>query len=260
MDQHDASSNHMKNFSALASFSLAICSAVSAQDFVDLKFDGNLVNGQTVTVYAPASTVTMEKDIVTHLNGTVARWTNVKRYELSVVSGTQDYFCWGLCYLPQNAGALPLWISQDSVNLAPGADDPHHHAYYSPVGHVGVSSYRYVWYASANHNDSAFVDIVFDTQHVGVEENTAIDHRFDVFPNPSNSGAMSFSFDQLRGSGSEALIIYNALGERVVSRSILSAQRSVMLADGELSSGVWFAVLEVNGRPVATRRLVVTGR
>ena len=94
------------------------------------------------------------------------------------------------------------------------------------------------------------------TEQVGISEVSAV-RGFTAFPNPSVAGNITFNYDLATSAPGTQLVVYNMLGERKVVKTIGAAQGTVVLNDGDLSSGVWFAVLERNGKPLATKRVVV---
>ena len=103
----------MRTLSALLSFLFATTlfaqtpSVVTVRDTSD-----NVVNGSTIIVYGNSSTMLMDKSLSTELNGSVAKTINMRRHELNVVTGSKNYFCWGLCYLPRLSGNTPRMSSK----------------------------------------------------------------------------------------------------------------------------------------------------
>ena len=139
---------------------------------------------------------------------------------------TQNYFCWGVCYGPQDAGAIPAWSSlpQHSITMSPGVGYSNFGGYHSPMGQVGSSTYRFVWYDVGNPTDTVWVDIEFEANSVGIHEAATAQ-----------------------------------LGAAVLSETIRATQQTTLIAT-ELSPGVYFATLENNEALLATQRFVVTGR
>lgn len=86
---------------------------------------------------------------------------------------------------------------------------------------------------------------------ISVEENKPLLSAFNLFPNPTTQG-ITIGLSRLSGTTS-SLTITNALGERVVTQMIGSANTFVDLS--VLSKGVYFAVLQ-NQEERAVRRFV----
>jgi hypothetical protein len=182
---------------------------------------------------------------------------NVKRYELNVPAGTENYFCWDVCYGAVFAGQRTSWTSLDPISMAAGFIANGFHAYYKPDLHYGEATFRYVWYDVDNINDSTWVDFVFNAGTAGVSEIAGPVRNFTAYPNPSVGGDVTLDYELATTGTATRLVVYNMLGERKLVRSIGAAQGHVVLHEGDLASGVWFAVLERDGHALATKRLVV---
>ena len=245
---------------ATTTLAALLCSATlfAQSDLVTLHdTNGVVVNGTTIIVYGSASSFVLEQDIEAELTGSVARNINVRRRELNVVTGSKNYFCWGVCYLARLSGATPLWISNDPVLMSPGVVANNFHAYYRPEGNASYCCFQYVWFDMSNPSDTAWVNICFDTQtFTGVEEVEAAP-SLSAYPNPVAGGDVTFTYDVAGGVGGAQLVLYNALGERAVVRSVSTSNGRATVPTANLAPGVWFAALEQNGRMIATRRLVV---
>lgn len=239
---------------------LAVTQVAAQTPLVTLtNVDQEVVNGTTILLQEEVSD--MDQLLGTGLS-TVntsgsSRVVNVKRYEISVLHSTANYFCWDVCYDARSAGVSALWIAADPVAMDTGAVVNGFHAYYKPLTVTGTSSFRYVWYDVANPNDSTWVNLVFNvTEPAGIAE--VVDVRaFKVFPNPSTGGDITISYDLANAASGTQLELYNVLGERKLVRAISAAQGKVTLHQGDLSSGVWFAVIQQNGKILATKRILV---
>ncbi|MBK6409813.1 MAG: T9SS type A sorting domain-containing protein [Flavobacteriales bacterium] len=222
---------------------------------------GALVNGTVITVNEPLSGDSEQTPGV----GLSAENTsgsdltiNVRRYEQSVPAGTANYFCWYECYDAVPAGLRPVWTALDPIYMTNGQTVNGFHGYYKPNGIVGEATFRYVWFDLANPNDSTWVDLVFNmTEPAGIAEEASAVRAFMVFPNPSTGGDITINYDLTTTAAGTQLEIYNVLGERKLVQPISAAQGKMTLREGDLSSGVWFAVLKRNGKALATKRVVV---
>lgn len=237
----------------------ALPRAASAQMVEVRDIDGNVLNNTNVQVVEAVGNMDQIMGIpaaVENISGT-QRTINVKRYELSVPHGTGNYFCWDLCYNERNAGVSPLWVGGDPISMAPGSISNGFHAYYKPYGATGQAAFRYVWYDTASPNDSDWVDITFNATATGIAENASPVLGFSAFPNPVAHGDLTLNYELASTAPGTQLAIYNMLGERKLVRAIGAAEGKLVLRSGELGGGVWFAVLERNGRALATKRVVL---
>lgn len=238
-----------------------LCSAIllNAQSaFLTITHNGVEVTNGAASTTGPSSMFEMEVDLQITLNGGTNREVGLRRYESDVVAATANYFCWAECYIPQPAGTIPVWTAPDAQALIAGTAFNGFHAYYRPNAQPGVSTFRYVWYALDNPTDTAFVDIIFDAQVVGVNELARREVRLAAQPNPVEGGNVTFTFDGVGAAGS-SLVVRNALGAVHLTIPVVPGQKSIVLGSDRLGSGFWFASLELNGREVATRRVVVSG-
>jgi hypothetical protein len=187
---------------------------------------------------------------------------NVRRYEVDVQPATGNYFCWGVCYGPQDAGVLPVWNAQGqhALALSAGVVVTNFHAYHEPRAQVGNSTYRYVWFDTTTPTDSVWVDIQFQAiDNVGVEELVA-SASINAFPNPSKGEDVQFQLDVRNVDQALDLVVFNALGERVRTITVRQGQPLVRLSTANMSEGMYFASVQRAGTTLATRRFVVTGR
>lgn len=239
---------------ALAALSMATASAQFVQV---LNEEGEMVNGHTLYV---SGDVTSEVDLGIGLNtvSTTDQFVHMRRYEMGVLPGTANYFCWDLCWLPADAGTYPTWMANSAQYLTANTPYTGFHAYYDPNGIAGESVFRFVWFSPSNDDDSTYVDIVFNAGTVGISESGSAVRSFSAFPNPANNSDVTLTYDLASAPAGAKLVVYNMLGERTLSRTLGTAQGRVTLRTGELPAGVFFATLESNGKALATRRVVVT--
>lgn len=246
----------MMNKYALAFAAVVLANNANSQWITLTDVDGNDVTNSSIDHWEVNSSnpFTMVIHLEAELVGGGNRTVNVKRYEMGVTAGTQNYFCWNLCYLPRNAGQTPLWIGGDSQPMTPGVPFTGFGGYHIPNGNFSLSSYRYVWYDVANPNDSAFVDLSFESA-VGIGESMALG-EFSIVPNPANASTMvNFS---LANGNADGIVVHNALGGQVMKASVAAAQRSAQLSTASLPEGVYFVSLTGQGRTLRTQRLVVS--
>lgn len=220
--------------------------------------DGNTVNG-TVICHAAVGGATDTISLLTTLTGNTNKTINVLRYELQVPSGTKNFYCWGVCYTPQNAGVIPVWESVHPVAMVAGVEINNFHGYYQHEGYPGPATFRYVWFDVNNPQDTTWVDLVFGCS-VGMNEGAVEGSGLEAFPNPAVDEVMTLHYTLDGAARAAELVVYNALGERIRREPIQTPNGTVVLQRDELRPGVYFATIEVDGRSVTTRRIVVGSR
>ncbi|MBK6753301.1 MAG: T9SS type A sorting domain-containing protein [Flavobacteriales bacterium] len=244
-------------------FAAALLSSHSSAQFVMLHdTQGNMVNNQTVVHWGSVSDALMTVHLETILVNGPQRPVNMRRYEMGVDAGTENYFCWGVCYGPQLAGDMPEWsaAAQHAVTLTPNTPVSNFSGYHVPNGIAGTSTYRFVWYDVGNPTDTAWVDIQFRTTGVGMDEANDTVVAFGLYPNPSTGSDVQLQLEVNGAVNELSLSVYNMLGERVQAHPIRANTNRILLPAAQLTSGVYFASLERAGAAVATKRFVVTAR
>ncbi len=250
----------MKLHYALSIALLANFSLINAQGFVTLTDeDGQVVNGTVIHKPLTPGYDTDTVKVYALLNAGSQMDVNVRRYEIWSVAGTQNFFCWGVCYLPVAAGAQPTWDSQHWLSMNPGWNYSDFGAYYMPQGQTGTARFRYVWYKVADPNaaDSSWVDIDFGGV-VGIGEQPAELASFHVWPNPAVGGPMNVSYRLEGVEQGASLVVYNVLGERVRTIGLTGTEGIIALPTGGLGTGVYLINLERGARMLGTRRVVVS--
>lgn len=240
-----------------------IATASLAQGPISLTdYNGTVVNEQTVIVYGGADEFVLGQGLTATLVSGTERVFNVRRYELDVQPSTANYFCWGQCYAPRDAGQTVVWqgASQDALLMVNGEPNENFHAYHMPNGLVGNSTFRYVWFDTALPTDSVWCDIQFRAiDNVGVDELGAA-ATLGVFPNPSRGSDVQFALELRNVDQALDLVVFNALGERVRTLTVRPGQLNVRLGTAELAEGLYFASVLQGGKALATQRFVISGR
>ncbi len=240
---------------------LTLCAAAQAQ-LAELHdpVTGNVVNGQLIEHWGDNATPNQEVDVYVILNGSTNKTLNVRRYELSVVANTENYFCWGVCYAPQLAGALPVWNAQPqhAIQCQPGVMVTNFHAYHTPYGANGASTYRYVWYDVANPTDTVWCDIRFQVTSVGVPELEV--KEFAAFPNPAIGQDVQLRLELNGDAAGAQVVVHNMVGEQVLQVPVRGASARILVPTAQLAPGMYFASLQRNGRAASSIRFVVAGR
>lgn len=238
----------------LASFFLL---GASAQGLVNITDEeGHTVN--STVVVAPCDFSTDTVSLLASLTGSTPLTVNVRRYEVWPVPGTNNFFCWGVCYLPVPVGTNPSWDSQHYVDMNPNATYNNFHAYHQAQGNTSTMRYRFVWYDTANPfgPDSSWVDIDF-CGLVGVSEIASLQPVLFVWPSPSEGRDLQLEYVADR-SGRTRLVLYNVLGGAVKRAVAASGQGRANWSTADLEAGVYFATLERDGKALLTKRVIVT--
>lgn len=245
-----------KLFSLFLVISLIVPASAQLATLIDAH--GNVVNSGLIIHHGDNETPSQDVPVDVVLLGENDRTLNVRRYEIDVVPGTQNYFCWGVCYAPVEAGEMPFWQSENdhAIAMEPGVVASNFHAYHSPMGVLGNNVYRYVWFDRNSETDSVWVDIEFRVTPVGIREHEAIT-ALNVFPNPVKDGRVTIDYQCTGECAGGQVIIRNAVGQVVHSETIDRLTGQLVLATDGYRSGIYFATVERMGQILATRRFSV---
>lgn len=169
---------------------LACIAAVmaSAQVLIVKDHDGNIVNGTTYVengdgLGTDSASFTVEIGDTSLTSADVT----VTRTELTVCESTKNFFCWGLCYNPFDAGAQPVVTTSGGENLIMEPDSVYSnfHAYHVPNGATGDASYRFKWTVKGT-TDSVVVNVQFKVAGTcGLDGVKEMQNVVRVTPNPA---------------------------------------------------------------------------
>lgn len=173
----------------------------------------------------------------------------VKKVEFSLITGSLNTFCWGLCYPPNVYVSPPFTVNAnttDSVNFS---------GHYNPLTFAGASVIRYVFYDAAHPNDSVCVNVSYDALYVGINNQAAKNILSGAYPNPANN---TVNFDYSVNTENEGFVIIRNLVGSVVKKSVLTgAEGKLTVNTGDLPEGIYFYSLDVDGKIMTTRKLIV---
>jgi hypothetical protein len=172
-----------------------------------------------------------------------------KKVEISLVTGSQNTFCWDNCYPPN------VYVSLGHLKIGPGETNTMFTGDYEPLGNAGQSIIRYVYYNKADPNDSVCFNSVFNAYPLGIEKIKGIASLSKAYPNPAVSQT-SFNYS-IENGASAVLLVRNLLGS-TVKEILLTGSGTTQINTTDLAEGIYFYSLVVNGQTQLTRKLVVS--
>lgn len=177
----------------------------------------------------------------------------VRRYNVDVVSGSENAFCWDLCYTPFTAESV------NSITMEPNSVKPNFYADFFPNGNAGLSTLKYCFFNEDNMADSACIMVYFYASPTGVESVIYTDANTvsSAYPNPA-SATTKLNYTLRNDAGKAKLELHNMLGAKVRTIDLAEKMASIELSLNNLESGVYFYSLVVDDKAVATKKLVVT--
>jgi len=171
----------------------------------------------------------------------------VKKTEISILSGSENSFCWGGCYLPTVfVSPTPITIDAGQTDLSSFSGD------YMPKGHAGLSTIRYTFFDSMNSNDSVAVNVVYGSGTASINSFEA-ENTIAAYPNPATTN-VSFTYQSAAQNGE--LVILSAAGTEVY-RAAISTNAPLNVDVRNLDAGLYFYSVQTNGHPDAVHKLIV---
>ena len=172
------------------------------------KKTGAIINSTTYEVVGDSCQSEKQEDFFTVMNSKDSMLVGIKRRELSIITGTSDYFSWKEVYAPNNAGVYPSVSAVDSVMMHKNDTINLFSVCLIPHFKSGFALYRYIFYPEKSTTDSSYVDILFNVQDkriyilskkqnhmpitgiyeiAGDESNLEINEEFEVVQNSLDS-------------------------------------------------------------------------
>lgn len=218
--------------------------------------DNNLAavaNGSTIVYYVDQATAIETHDFEVHNNNPNALTAKVRKAIQSQQTGQTFYFCTDQnCYTPTTN--LSANVSMNTAGSFQLITD------FTPYNTTGVSLVRYSAFDVNNPSDSVYFFIEYHVSPTGIASHSNVKANIgSPMPNPASSVFnMTYNLGSSFGTGEAKLVIYNMLGAVVKSETLADAEGTIKTDVSTLENGVYFASLEVNGKQISTKRIVVT--
>lgn len=209
-----------------------------------------LNNGDTIVSVSTDATADLVVGMNVTNSGTSTLNVLAKKTELDIVSGSENYFCWVSCYLPNIfVSPSPFTIAvNDTIKIFSGD--------YSSNGNVGTSYIRYTFFSQKNVNDSiAFIVKFIAGSGVGIDDAKPSVEISNLFPNPATN-KVSVKYD-LKGANNAQLEIRNVLGSLVKKVSINESNGLLNVDVSDLTNGVYFYSFIVNNEIIKSKKLII---
>ncbi|OQX80322.1 MAG: hypothetical protein B6D64_03360 [Bacteroidetes bacterium 4484_276] len=175
-----------------------------------------------------------------------------KKFEVSVIPGSSNMFCWLQCFPPY------IFEAPSPDTLSPGEVSSEFSGDYVPAGNAGITIMRYTFFDQVNPNDSVCFYTHFFASTVGVEEigneNISVSN---AYPNPASSQT-SFDYVLPQSTASASIKIHNLLGAVVREVALNERSGKVSVNISGLNDGVYFYSVVVNNQTIETKRLIVS--
>lgn len=215
---------------------------------------GTVVNGQTLTYYGNSTDSLLKFHLGVKNLFTDSLDVKMRRTEIGKLTGTQNYFCWSICYTPVNSGIKPTWTDIGTVKMKPDSIYENFTAYFIPNGVSGIAGFHYVLYDVNNPDDSAYVDLVFDIT-TGIADQKVSSAGLSYYPNPVND-MLTIERNQTTGNYS-TVVITNLLGEIIESLDFQHFEKAKKINTVHYAPGIYFYCIRQNSTAISTEKFIV---
>lgn len=234
---------------ALLAVNLAAQSSFSLTDVNQ----ASVVSGSTIVYYVDQATSLETHDFDVHNTSSNNLTVKVRKSVQSFASaGSVFYFCTDqLCYTPSTnlSGNVTLNAASQFLLVTD----------FTPDNTTGISIVRYSVFNTANPGDSIYFFIEYHVSPTGIEDSSVKASIGSPMPNPASFVFnMSYNLGSSYGKGQATIVIYNMLGAIVRTETLDSAEGTFRMDVSTLENGVYFTSLEVDGKQVSAKRLVVS--
>ncbi len=227
----------------------AIIGFVYSQNIQLLSGEEDLTN-QEITVWGDVEESVFQKFVTTKNVGTEAMSLKVKKEELEVVDGSENYFCWLLCY------ASDTEISPYAINLEPGAitGADGFSGDYKSHGNLGTTKIKYTFFNEENEDENVTLIINYSAVPVGVEF-IKINEISKIYPNPANN-SINLNYN-LKENSSANIVIFNILGNEIKKFYLDNFKNKISIDVSDLKNGVYFYSITIDNKIKETKKLII---
>ncbi len=239
-----------KRILILTSFVIVVLFA-NAQS-LSLSHDGTTLEpNEVITLTGPATNDEMVIELDVTNNGSSTMAVLVKKVENYLVEGSENTFCWGLCFPPF------VYQSPNSIEIGAGAtNDLDFSGHYNPKTNEGESSISYVFFDEANPDDSVMVVLIFTTNMTDVSDQFGETNLIsDAYPNPANNFA-HFDYNLQIKEGA-SMKIYSLIGSIVDEYIVASGYGTIKIETAKLEEGFYFYTLTTGSKEIKSGKFVV---
>lgn len=223
-------------------------------DVIDiLDEEGHIVNNSTIVVSSNDTSMAayLDAKVKVRNNTSSELFMYARRIQNSVVPGTTNTFCYGVCYPPFIDTSFVV------VNIPGGAIDSNFVADYTPAGNAGATSLSYEFFDNYTLGEptAAGFTIIFNLSGVGMPENKGLSFS-EPSPNPAASFTV-FNFDLPASVRSAYLSIRSISGSEVEQIMLDRESGKAILHTSDIPAGLYLYSLVTDGKVNFTKKLLV---
>ena len=209
---------------------------------------GTDVTSDTAVYFNSDATNTLTGSLMVINPSGTAKAVKVRRTQLSVVSGSDNFFCWDLCY------TSIVSVSGGTVNIPANDTVFVFYGDYEPNGYVGTTYINYKFYNNADTTQFASATIQYGSGLSGIEDQSVATIS-NVYPNPASQ---YITFDYSLGNSTNGSITIADITGKIVRSANLNdnTAKQVINLDG-LNDGIYIYTFYSSGKAISTKRFII---
>ncbi|HNQ59043.1 MAG TPA: T9SS type A sorting domain-containing protein [Bacteroidales bacterium] len=194
-------------------------------------------------------TEVIQYDLILTNHSKETKNVSMHKIHLSVIEGTEMYFCWGDCY-PPDVFELP-----EPMVMAAGESSQGLSVDYDPKSHSGTSTITYVFYDFDHPADSVWVDFAFDGQAAGIDylASDILKISYRAF-----SHELFIEWENEISYGSKNLQVIDMSGKVVFTKTLSSNSRQQTITLPYLSQGIYMIVINLPDGMVYRNKFLIS--
>jgi hypothetical protein len=217
----------------------------------------NFVTNSEVFLSVPIDTNNAQQnDVVYPLsitnNTNVIKQILVKKRELSIVPGSENFFSWRSTFNPTVMVDTGGYIMLPNTTI-----NDEFKAIYRSNGNLGESVIQYVVFNKFDLTDSSFVNVHFNALFSSISKPNDVIIKMQLAPNPSTNFT-NLNYSLPNNSDLYTLKVINLLGAEVASYELPKAQTRQIIDTHNFENGVYFCQITSNNKTIKTIKLVVS--
>jgi len=235
----------------LSCFLIAFLPNSIAQNLVLYDFDDKVISNDTIYKAGNTNDNLLEIGFKITNSGTSAINVKVKKEEISIIDGTENYFCWKECYAPD------IFVSPDFLTIEAGAtNDRSFKGDYKPYQNNGESEIRYTFFNVDDEQDTATVLVVYQVSTPTAinlaENNKKLISK--AFPVPARDFVrIKYNIDE---ANNVKLEIFNLQGSKIEEKEIIKLKGEYILFSYNYKQGIYLYQFTQNGQIIESGKVV----
>ncbi len=185
---------------------------------------------------------------------------DVEREEVQTINNSGDYFSWGTNSGSEvQAGASPKVLANSPVSTAARTEAKGNlpfKIYLNPDTEGGVAIYKYNFIDQLDPNNKASIVVKWTVRNVTSLGENSLTNKFSIAPNPVTNNT-TINFEDALKYDQQSIEVLNIIGEKVQTIRLEKGARKVQVNTEEMSSGIYFVNIVVDGARVGSRKMIV---